>query len=197
MVVLAEIPASRGELALVCRALLARAPAPGGVNFQERVLDVVALFSHVSSVADRMAPVRVALVSPYSYTYPGGVGRHVEALAQELTGLGHEVRLLAPYDPDDRLARVLHRGASPQPRPLPDYVIPLGGPSDCRSTARCRTCRVRSARRSACSGASCAAATTTWCTCTSRTPRWCPGTPPRRRAPRWWAPSIRIRRARW
>ena len=73
-----------------------------------------------------MAPVRVALVSPYSYTYPGGVGRHVEALAQELTGLGHEVRLLAPYDPDDRLARVLHRGASPQPRPLPDYMIPLG-----------------------------------------------------------------------
>ena len=73
-----------------------------------------------------MAPVRVALVSPYSYTYPGGVGRHVEALAQELTGLGHEVRLLAPYDPDDRLARVLHRGASPQPRPLPDHMIPLG-----------------------------------------------------------------------
>src|SRR5918995_7478924 len=126
MVVLAEIPASRGELALVGGALLARAPAPGGVNFQERVLDVVALFSHVSSVADRMAPVRLALVSPYSYTYPGGVGRHVEALAEELTGLGHEVRLLAPYDPDDRLARVLHRGAAPQPRPLPDYVIPLG-----------------------------------------------------------------------
>jgi phosphatidylinositol alpha-mannosyltransferase len=73
-----------------------------------------------------MAHVRVALVSPYSYTYPGGVGRHVEALAEELTGLGHEVRLLAPYDPDDRLARVLHRGASPQPRPLPDYMIPLG-----------------------------------------------------------------------
>ena len=73
-----------------------------------------------------MAPVRVALVSPYSYTYPGGVGRHVEALAQELTGLGHEVRLLAPYDPDDRLARVSHRGAPPQRRPLPDHVVPLG-----------------------------------------------------------------------
>ncbi|HEX5896054.1 MAG TPA: glycosyltransferase family 4 protein, partial [Thermoleophilaceae bacterium] len=73
-----------------------------------------------------MAPVRVALVSPYSYTYPGGVGRHVEALALELIGLGHEVRLMAPYDPDDRLARVLHRGASPQQRPLPDYVIPVG-----------------------------------------------------------------------
>src|SRR5918994_708181 len=73
-----------------------------------------------------MTHVRVALVSPYSYTYPGGVGLHVEALAGELLRLGHEVRLLAPYDPDDRLARVLHRGASPQCRPLPDHMIPLG-----------------------------------------------------------------------
>jgi phosphatidylinositol alpha-mannosyltransferase len=70
--------------------------------------------------------VRVALVSPYSYTYPGGVGRHVEALAGELSAQGNEVRLLAPYDPDDRLARVMHRGAAPEPRPLPDYLIPLG-----------------------------------------------------------------------
>jgi phosphatidylinositol alpha-mannosyltransferase len=69
---------------------------------------------------------RVALVSPYSYTYPGGVGRHVEALASELSAQGHEVRLLAPYDPDDRLARVLHRGAAPERRPVPDYMIPLG-----------------------------------------------------------------------
>ena len=69
---------------------------------------------------------RVALVSPYSYTYPGGVGRHVEALASELFAQGHEVRLLAPYDPDDRLARVTHRGARPERRPLPDYLIPLG-----------------------------------------------------------------------
>ena len=42
---------------------------------------------------------RVALVTPYSYTYPGGVGRHVEALAQELMELGHDVRLLAPVRP--------------------------------------------------------------------------------------------------
>jgi len=80
----------------------------------------------MTSVADRMAPVRVALVSPYSYTYPGGVGRHVEALAEELMELGHEVRLLAPYDPDDRIARVAHRGARPQRRPLPDHVVPMG-----------------------------------------------------------------------
>ncbi len=71
-------------------------------------------------------PVRVALVSPYSYTYPGGVGRHVEALAEELIRQDHEVRLLTPYDPDDRLARVSHRGVSPEQRPLPDYGISLG-----------------------------------------------------------------------
>ncbi|MFN2616053.1 MAG: lysylphosphatidylglycerol synthase domain-containing protein [Thermoleophilaceae bacterium] len=69
---------------------------------------------------------RIALVSPYSYAYPGGVGRHVEELAGELLGQGHDVRLFTPSDPDDRLARVLHRGARPQPRPLPEHVVPLG-----------------------------------------------------------------------
>ncbi len=69
---------------------------------------------------------RVALVSPYSHTYLGGVGQHVEALAEQFIGEGHDVRVLSPYDPDDRRARVAHRGARPTPRPLPDYVIPLG-----------------------------------------------------------------------
>ena len=69
---------------------------------------------------------RVGLVSPYSYTYPGGVGRHVEALAEELIRQGHDVRLMAPCDPDDRHARATHRGVRPQRRPLPDYLIPLG-----------------------------------------------------------------------
>jgi phosphatidylinositol alpha-mannosyltransferase len=70
--------------------------------------------------------VRIALVSPYSYTYPGGVGWHVEALAEELIRHGHDVRLLAPYDPDDRLASIGHRGVRPQQREAPDYLIPLG-----------------------------------------------------------------------
>ena len=71
---------------------------------------------------------RVGLVSPYSYTYPGGVLAHVEALAEELRGRGHDVRVLAPVDPDDRLTRVLHRGARPAPRelPPPDRLVPLG-----------------------------------------------------------------------
>ena len=37
---------------------------------------------------------RVALVSPYSWTYPGGVTRHIEALATELSAAGHDVRVL-------------------------------------------------------------------------------------------------------
>jgi phosphatidylinositol alpha-mannosyltransferase len=69
---------------------------------------------------------RIALVSPYSWTYPGGVTRHIEALAEELLATGHDVRVLAPVDPDDVLSARLHRGARPQPRALPEYVVPLG-----------------------------------------------------------------------
>jgi phosphatidylinositol alpha-mannosyltransferase len=70
--------------------------------------------------------VRVALVSPYSLAYPGGVARHVEALAEELLARGHEARVLAPDDPDDRLSRALHRGVRPTRSQLPDYAMPLG-----------------------------------------------------------------------
>ena len=56
---------------------------------------------------------KIALLSPYSWTYPGGVTRHIEALAEEFLAGGHDVRVLAPYDPDDRLAAAMHRGARP------------------------------------------------------------------------------------
>jgi phosphatidyl-myo-inositol alpha-mannosyltransferase len=36
------------------------------------------------------------------------------------------VRVLSPYDPDDRLSVRLHRGARPEARELPDWLIPLG-----------------------------------------------------------------------
>jgi phosphatidylinositol alpha-mannosyltransferase len=70
--------------------------------------------------------VRIALISPYSWTYPGGVTRHIEALAAELSALGHDARILAPYDPDDALARHLHRGARPQRLRPPAGFVSLG-----------------------------------------------------------------------
>ena len=73
---------------------------------------------------------RIALLSPYSWTYPGGVTRHVAALARELRASGHEARILAPYDPDDAISRRLHRGARPQALPdggrASDHFVSLG-----------------------------------------------------------------------
>src|ERR687887_259743 len=74
-----------------------------------------------------MAMVKVALVSPYSWTYPGGVTRHIEALAGELNAGGHEIRVLAPFDADTRRTALAHRGARPQARPMPEWLVPLGG----------------------------------------------------------------------
>ena len=56
---------------------------------------------------------RAALLSPYSWTYPGGVTRHIEALATELIAMGHEIRVFAPFDRDTRRTRLAHRGARP------------------------------------------------------------------------------------
>ena len=73
---------------------------------------------------------RIALLSPYSWTYPGGVTRHIGALATELAALGHDARILAPFDPDDALSRRLHRGARPQRLEpggrVPDHFVALG-----------------------------------------------------------------------
>jgi phosphatidyl-myo-inositol alpha-mannosyltransferase len=69
---------------------------------------------------------RIALVSPYSWTYPGGVTRHIEALAGQFLAGGHDVRVLAPFDPDDRLSARMHAGARPESRPVPEYLVPLG-----------------------------------------------------------------------
>jgi phosphatidylinositol alpha-mannosyltransferase len=73
-----------------------------------------------------MQRMRIALVSPYSWTYPGGVTRHIQALAEQLLAEGHYVRVLAPYDPVDLHSTILHRGATPQALPMPDYLMPLG-----------------------------------------------------------------------
>ena len=111
---------------------------------------------------------RIALVSPYSWTYPGGVTRHIEALAERFIEDGHHVRVLAPFDPPDRFSTVLHRGARPQrierarlPR------LARAARSASRPTARSRTCRSRRTASPPCS-ASCAPAATTSSTSTSR-----------------------------
>jgi phosphatidylinositol alpha-mannosyltransferase len=53
---------------------------------------------------------RIAMVSPYSVSVPGGVQAQVLGLTRELRRLGHEVRVLAPCD-----------GPPPEP-----FVTPLG-----------------------------------------------------------------------
>jgi phosphatidylinositol alpha-mannosyltransferase len=69
---------------------------------------------------------RIALLSPYSWTYPGGVTRHIEALAERFVEEGHHVRVLAPFDPPGSFSSALHRGATPQSVEAPDYLVSLG-----------------------------------------------------------------------
>ncbi|MBI4267002.1 MAG: glycosyltransferase family 4 protein [Chloroflexi bacterium] len=61
---------------------------------------------------------KIALVSPYDFAYPGGVANHISCLERHLTARGHEVRVIAPASravPDfgDRFIPV------GKPRPLP------------------------------------------------------------------------------
>jgi phosphatidylinositol alpha-mannosyltransferase len=58
----------------------------------------------------RKEMLRIAMVSPYSLTIPGGVQHQVLGLARELRRMGHEVRVLGPCD-----------GPPPEP-----FVTPLG-----------------------------------------------------------------------
>ncbi|CAM3255225.1 glycosyltransferase family 4 protein [Stackebrandtia soli] len=54
---------------------------------------------------------RIGIVSPYSFSVPGGVQGHIRDLAQTLIGLGHHVSVLAPAEHDDE---------------LPPFVVPAG-----------------------------------------------------------------------
>ena len=42
---------------------------------------------------------KIAMVSPYDFTWPGGVTAHVSQLARALGRFGHEVQVLAPHSP--------------------------------------------------------------------------------------------------
>ena len=56
---------------------------------------------------------KIAMVSPYDFTWPGGVTAHVSQLAQELSHNGHQVIVLAPHSPARQCIEV-------------DTFVPLG-----------------------------------------------------------------------
>src|SRR5256885_14333498 len=95
-------------------------------KFADRVSEYVVSSARKPSQRSRYpGPMRIALVSPYSWTYQGGVNRHVEALAEQFISRGDHVRVLAPWDPPGFVSRRLHR-SQPELREAPDYLIPLG-----------------------------------------------------------------------
>ena len=57
---------------------------------------------------------KIALVSPYDFAYPGGVANHISSLERRFTRMGHEVKVIAPAS-----------------RAIPDFgdrFIPIGKP---------------------------------------------------------------------
>jgi phosphatidylinositol alpha-mannosyltransferase len=78
--------------------------------------------------------VKIALVSPYDYPYPGGVTEHVRNLADRFIARGHEVHVIAPSSaPPDVLTDgpMLHRVGRSVPIPANGSVaritLPLRG----------------------------------------------------------------------
>ena len=62
---------------------------------------------------------KIALVSPYDFSYPGGVTVHISNLERYFTQWGHEVKILAPCSSPVKNLNVIPVG-----RPLP---VPSGG----------------------------------------------------------------------
>jgi len=65
---------------------------------------------------------KIGLVSPYDYSFPGGVVNHISHLANEFTNKGHKVRIIAPCLKRD--TRYFDEEISAVGRPIP---IPYGG----------------------------------------------------------------------
>src|SRR4030042_1788396 len=61
---------------------------------------------------------KIALVSPYDFAHPGGVVNHISCLEQQLTQMGHDVKIIAPASKavSTRGDQFIRIGT---PRPLP------------------------------------------------------------------------------
>ena len=67
---------------------------------------------------------KIALVSPYDFSHPGGVGRHITALFSNFISMGHEVKVIAPASKDvNDFGEHFIRIGRPFPIPASDSVI--------------------------------------------------------------------------
>ena len=67
---------------------------------------------------------KIALVSPYDYPYPGGVTEHVQHLEQQFLKRGHSVRIIAPSSTDkDRLEDNVYKVGGIVPIPASGSIV--------------------------------------------------------------------------
>ncbi len=67
---------------------------------------------------------KIALVSPYDFVYPGGVVNHILSLSEQFIRMGHDVRIIAPAsrDVDSANENFVQIGKA-RPIPLPGTTI--------------------------------------------------------------------------
>ena len=68
---------------------------------------------------------KIGIVVPFSWSYPGGVVEHAEHQAAALRRRGHDVELVMGNDPPGKFTRFLHP-RSGRHGPLPDGITPVG-----------------------------------------------------------------------
>src|SRR5512135_2076377 len=61
---------------------------------------------------------KIALVTPYEYPYPGGVNEHITALDEQFRALGHDTRILAPSTEDTLDGHIIQVSGAISPVPF-------------------------------------------------------------------------------